>query len=149
MTDWVKASVTAAKTAKWSITMTRWLIARLKVKTAWNLVTFVGPQGRESAGIVDILAVRKNHAPADSGLKRGDVFEIILIQVKGGSARWPSWDDINRLRIVSRRYRAKATLLAEWKKGAQPRLYRLRRVARIGNPPTAWVKIEAPGALFD
>ena len=42
------------------------------------------------------------------------------MQVKGGSALRPSSEDIARLRAVARRYRARAVLLAEWKKGKQP-----------------------------
>ena len=34
---------------------------------------------------MDILAIRKDHRiPGDVRLKRGDLFEMILIQVKGG-----------------------------------------------------------------
>jgi hypothetical protein len=50
----------------------------------WQLVGFPGPGGRESAGIVDLLAIRKNHTKPKSPFKRGDLFEIILIQIKGG-----------------------------------------------------------------
>jgi hypothetical protein len=35
--------------------------------------------GRESAGIIDLLAIRKDHAKANGKFKRGDLFEIILI----------------------------------------------------------------------
>src|SRR5437899_2941514 len=49
--NWKLAQERAARTARWSITMTRWLVARLKTKTAWNLITFTGKRGGESAGI--------------------------------------------------------------------------------------------------
>jgi hypothetical protein len=60
----------------------------------WQLVSFPGPAGRESAGIVDLMAIRKNHATPNGAFKRGDLFEIILIQIKGGGARRPKMDDI-------------------------------------------------------
>ena len=63
-----------------------------------ELVSFPGPAGRESAGIVDLMAIRKNHAKSKGRFKRGDLFEIILIQIKGGGARRPKMDDIKRLR---------------------------------------------------
>lgn len=34
--------------------------------------------------------------------KRGDLFEIILIQIKGGGARQPDKDEIKRLRDVAK-----------------------------------------------
>jgi hypothetical protein len=64
------------------------------------------------------------------GLKRGDLFEIILLQIEGGSARWPSREDILRLRHVGRHHRARTIVLADWQKGHQPTLYRLSR--RLG-----------------
>ena len=80
--------------------MTKWLFSRLKTKTAWKLITFTGPSGGESVGIVDILAVRKDHRIGQRGLKRGDLLDIILVQVKGGTACSLCPDDINRLRLV-------------------------------------------------
>lgn len=58
---------------------------------------FPGPGGGESTGIVDFMAIRKDHSqPETDPLKRGDLFEIILIQVKGGSARMPTRQDVLR-----------------------------------------------------
>jgi hypothetical protein len=35
--------------------------------------------------VVDVLAIRKNtSAPSNISLKRGDLFEVILVQMKGG-----------------------------------------------------------------
>ena len=96
----------AAQTAKWATTMTKWLVSRTKSRTNWQLVEFTGPGGRESRGIVDLLAIRKDHRASGDDLKRGDLFEIILLQIKGGSARWPSRNDILRLRQVARHHRA-------------------------------------------
>jgi hypothetical protein len=147
MNDWKAAQQKAAKTARWSVTMTRWLIAKLKTKTAWNLVTFGGKKGGESVGVVDIMAIRKDHRQGSDGLKRGDLFEIVLFQVKGGSAAWPTPDDIRRLVKVGQRYAAKAVILAEWKKGKQPTLYRLKPDCdpEIEN---CWEWLEKPLALF-
>lgn len=50
---------------------------------------------------------------------------MILLQVKGGNARWPTARDINRLRAVKDRYNARAVLLAAWKPGTQPLFYSL------------------------
>jgi hypothetical protein len=146
MTDWVAAAAKATRTHKWSITMTRWLVSRLRTKPVWKLITFGGPQGEESIGVVDILALRKNHKLGRNGLLRGDLFDIILIQVKGGSARWPSASDIKRLRLVARRYRAKAVLLGAWRKGSQPVLYRLR--SRGSDARTAWQRLDSAREMF-
>src|SRR5207245_1504460 len=141
MTDWIAAQREATRTARWAITMTRWLVTRLRLKKRWNLVTFTGSGGNESAGIVDILAIRKDHRKGANGLKRGDAFEIILIQVKGGNAAWPSVDDMRRLRKVGDKYDAKAVILAEWKRGKQPILYQL-------GFDDIWKKLDHPLHLF-
>jgi hypothetical protein len=83
----------------------------------WQFIDFLGPNGRESAGVVDILAIRKSGTTPDTfGLKALDLFDIILIQVKGGSARGPTEEDIARLRLVQARYDAKDVVLFEWRK---------------------------------
>ena len=87
--DWKAAPSKASRSGKWAITMTKWLITKAKGKTTWQLVTFCGPKGGESVGIVDLVAIRKNHNRTTNGLKRGDLFEIMLIQVKGGKSAGP------------------------------------------------------------
>src|SRR5579859_4555409 len=52
----------------------------------WHLLSFTGPDGRYSCGVVDQIAVRKDHSEPFLGTKRGDALRIILMQVKGGSA---------------------------------------------------------------
>lgn len=128
--------------------MTKWLITYTNAGVAWQLVTFAGPGGRESRGIVDLIAIRKNHLSGRTGLERGDLFEIVLIQIKGGSAAWPSPEDIARLRAVKRHHRAKHVVLAAWKKGKQPELYKLGR-ARSGRPRHAscWQPV-SPDEVF-
>jgi len=112
--------------AKWARTMTKWLITYTRRKGArWNIVEFGGKNGSESRGIVDLLAIRKDHRIPFAGLKRGDLFDIVLIQTKGGSARRPTKQDKARLLKVAKHYKARAVLLAEWKKGGKPNFFRL------------------------
>jgi hypothetical protein len=144
MTDARTSTGKAADTAKWATTMTKWLVARTKNRTAWQLVEFTGPSGRESRGVVDLLAIRKDHRTTDAVVKRGDLFEIVLLQIKGGSARWPSRNDILRLRRVARHHRATEVVLADWQRGSQPTLYRLSR--RLGcdfDPKCVWHEVLA------
>ena len=106
--------------------MTKWLITYAGgAKTRWKLVEFGGLTGSESRGIVDILAIRKDHKLHPKGLKHGDCFEIVVIQTKGGSAPRPTDDDISRLIRVAKIYRAKAVVLAEWKRGEKLHIHRL------------------------
>ena len=49
---------------------------------------------------MDLMAIRKDHHCAE--MPRGGLFEIILIRVKGGSARRPSDADIRRLQTRGR-----------------------------------------------
>lgn len=127
----------AIRTAKWATTMTKWRIAfetngkiigKKQVKRArrWQLVAFPGPHGRESRGVVDLLAIRRNQKDLPGPLNRGDLFEIVLIQVKGGSAPYPSYDDLVRLQAVSDSYNAKAILLAKWIKAKDLCFYQLK-----------------------
>jgi hypothetical protein len=88
----------AQYTAKWARTMTKWLITFSRRSGArWNLVDFGGKTKAESRGIVDLLAVRKNHQEEVLPLKRGDLFDMVLIQTKGGSSPRPTAEDIIRL----------------------------------------------------
>jgi hypothetical protein len=127
--------------------MTKWWI-RHAVKRApfprWHFLTFAGPGGRESRGVVDLIAVRKDHSTPRNGLKRGDALQIILIQVKGGSAAKPTAEDAKRLRIVARRHGACGVLFAAWKKGKVARFYSLRKNARA----LPWIEITDLSATF-
>ena len=116
----------AQHTAKWARTMTKWLITfNRRTGARWNVVEFGGKTKAESRGVVDLLAIRKDHRKDRVGLKRGDLFDMVLIQTKGGSARRPSLKDIKRLARVARYYRVKAVVLAEWRKGEMLELFRL------------------------
>lgn len=92
----------------------------------WQCVDFLGKGGRESAGIVDILAIKKSgKAPAVVGVKKLDLFEIMLIQVKGGSAKEPTAEEIARMRLVAEHYHASKVLLFQWKKGSKQTGFRV------------------------
>jgi hypothetical protein len=139
----------AASTARWAITMTKVRIRKIIARTRWQLVTFTGPAGGESVGIVDMLAIRKDHRPGANGLKRGDQFEVILIQVKGGSAAFPTAEEVERLRLVGCMYRAKAIVLGVWKRGREVELYRLQTAPHRANSSSGtWEKILSADELF-
>jgi hypothetical protein len=126
----------AQHTAKWARTMTKWLITFNRRSGArWNLIDFGGRTKAESRGIVDLIAVRKNHRKEISGLKRGDLLEIVLIQTKGGSAPRPTAEDIVRLSKVAKHHRAKAIVLAEWKRGERLVLFKLEKTKWVSAKP--------------
>lgn len=124
--DEISPGKKAQRTAKWARTMTKWLVTYSRQTGAkWNLVDFGGKTKSEARGIVDLMAIRKDHRGDHPGLKRGDLFEIVLIQTKGGAAARPTVEDIVRLSRVAEHHRAKAVILAEWHKGAKLDLSRL------------------------
>ena len=146
-----KVTDAAIRTAKWATTMTKWRIgfetggkkfgSTTKPSRRWQLVPFPGPHGRESTGIVDLVAIRRDNKTKDRIVKRGDFFEIILLQVKGGGAKRPKGRDNTRMRAVADRYHAKVVVLAEWKKGSQPVFSKLDRSRMV------WKPVD-PGDLF-
>jgi hypothetical protein len=116
----------ALKTARWARIMTKWLITNSnKGGVKWRLVEFNGRKGQESYGIVDMIAVRKKHSRSTTAEWRGDLFEIILVQVKGGSARFPTDSDVERMRMVKEHHRADRAVLVEWKKGQRLACYEM------------------------
>ena len=118
----------ALKTARWARTMTKWLITYSNKRgVKWQFVEFGGATGAESYGIVDILAVRKDHKTKTEKIKRGDYLDIVLIQTKGGSARLPTDEDKRRLHEVAKHHRAKTVVLAEWKKKEKLNFYKLKK----------------------
>jgi hypothetical protein len=56
----------------------------------------------------------------------GDLFEIVLIQAKGGTSRLPTVSDIARLHAVADHHRASAVVLATWRRGKELRLAKLK-----------------------
>ena len=127
--NWKNAQQKAALTARWAVTMVKVRIREVASRTRWQLVTSYGKSGAESVGVVDLMAVRKDHGAPVGVIRRGDALQIMLIQVKGGRAAMPTFDDAARLRAVAKRHGACGVLLATWKKGKEARFFRLRRVS--------------------
>jgi hypothetical protein len=141
----------ALRTAKWARIMTKWLISHSsKDGVKWQVMSFNGPAGQESKGIVDMIAIRKKHGQSQNSSHRGDLFEIVLIQVKGGRAKFPSCDDIDRLVSVRDYHRADKVVLTEWKQGQKLCCYLLpntttavphrRSLATSQMPSASWPK---------
>ena len=114
--DLVRPADKARETDRWTEIIFRALSNR--VARRWRFVSFRGNGGREWRGIVDLVAIRKSTAdPQQPPLQHGDLFDLVLIQMKGGSARAPSLRDRERLHAVSIAYNARAVVLFEWSKG--------------------------------
>jgi hypothetical protein len=114
----------ARETDRWTEILFRALSSR--VAKRWRFVSFRGKDRGEWRGIVDVLAIRKNTSlPANIALKQGDLFDIILIQMKGGSARTPTMAEKRRLQDVAQHYAAREVVLFEWKRGKGTAFYTL------------------------
>jgi hypothetical protein len=112
----VPAHVKAHTTGRWAEIIFRALSSR--IANRWRFISFRGAAQGEWRGIVDVIAIRKNTSqPKNNRLKRGDLFDVILVQIKGGSAAQPTRDDCIRLREVAKYYRAQAVVQFQWKKG--------------------------------
>lgn len=108
----------ARRIDQWTETLFKALSSR--VAKRWRFASFRGAGGGDWCGVVDVLAIRKDTAtPGDPRLKRGDLFEMILVQMKGGSARMPSDLDKVRLQRVRRFYGAKEVVLFKWNHAAR------------------------------
>src|SRR5581483_6547907 len=143
--NWKEAQQKAARTARWAVTMAKVRIRRVVSRTRWQLVTFYGKSGGESVGVVDLLAIRKDHGAPAGVIRRGDALQIILIHVKGGGAARPTPQDAARLRAVAKKHGACHVLLATWKKGtAAARFFRLRRASAI----QPWTEITDLNSVF-
>jgi hypothetical protein len=115
-TDEAKPWQKSGNTDRWTEILFRALSNR--VAKRWRFVSFRGVGGGEWCGIVDVMAIRKNTAPSkDHLLKPGDLFDIVLVQMKGGLAKRPSLPEIKRLKAVKKFYQAKDIILFEWKRG--------------------------------
>jgi len=120
----IPAHVKAHATGKWAEIIFRALSSR--VAKRWKFVSFRGANQSEWRGVVDLIAIRKSTAqPPGDLLKRGDLFEIVLIQIKGGSARSPSENDCRRLREVAEVYQAKAVAQFQWRRGESSKFFEL------------------------
>ena len=103
------------ETDRWTEILFRALSNR--VTKRWRFVSFRGSKNREFCGVVDVMAIRKDTSKSDHEiLKMGDLFEIILVQMKGGSAPLPTDGDRARLRAVAKHYDAKKVVLFEWQR---------------------------------
>ncbi len=139
----------AEYTEQWAVTMTKVRIRQAVARTPfprWHFVTFGGPEGGESRGVVDLIAIRKDHSSPLKGTKRGDAFQIVLIQVKGGYAPRPTAEDSKRLRAVARRHHAHNVLLASWKRGKATRFFSLRPKPIRGK--NDWIEVTDMRAVF-
>lgn len=145
--NWKEAQQKAKRTGRQAVTMAKVRIRRVVSRTRWQLVTFYGKAGGESAGVVDMLAIRRDQTAPLGAMKRGDALQIILIQVKGGSAANPTWEDAKRLRAVAKRHGACNILLATWKKNKQVTFFRLRRVSAT-DWTDPWVPVTALDSVF-
>jgi hypothetical protein len=131
----VPPHIKAHTTGRWAETIFRSLSSRLANR--WKFVSFRGVGKGEWRGVVDLVAIRKNsRQPSGGVLKRGDLFDIILIQIKGGSAPGPTANDCRRLREVKRIYRARSVVQFQWRKGESSLFYVLGRNLRW-NPTTS------------
>jgi hypothetical protein len=131
------------------MTMTKVRIRRAVARKQfprWHLVTFLGKKGSESRGVVDMIAVRKDHGEPRAGLKKGDDLKIILIQVKGGRAPRPTADDVERLRVVAKIHGDCKILLAEWKKGSEARFSTIAPKATTGE--LDWTDVDDLSSIF-
>jgi hypothetical protein len=120
------AHVKAHTTGRWAETIFRALSSR--IANRWKFVSFRGVGKGEWRGVVDLIAIRKNSKqPPGYILKRGDLFDIILIQIKGGSAPAPTADDCRRIWKVKTVYHAKAVVQFHWRKGKSSQFSVLQR----------------------
>lgn len=79
-------------------------------------------------------------------MKRGDELQIVVIQVKGGSAAKPTAEDERRLHVVAKRLRARHVLLATWQKGRAAQFFKLQPGKTA--PFQKWTKITDLDAIF-
>jgi hypothetical protein len=107
----------AANTDRWTETLFK--LFRPEWRSGGDSFRFAVWAVVNGRGIVDILAIRKDTTVSKHDLlKSGDLFDFVLLQMKGGSARKPNGSEIARLRAVAKRYRAKKIVLFSWKRGA-------------------------------
>lgn len=133
----------AALAAKWAEIMTKQLI-RCKSEKYWQIVSFKGLKGKgsESTGIVDAIAIRKDHKSKSKVFQPGDHFDIVIIQIKGSEKRagWPSKCDNRRMCEVGKFYHAKC-VLSRWQR------YDLRKVYLLDESSLEWKDIK-PEQIF-
>ena len=105
-----------------------------------QFVEFRGKVDGESNGIIDLLTIKKNRDKQlnkKHGLDDGDLLDIIHIQVKGGDSNRPKPNDVKRMKIVSKFYHCRETLLSEW----NPAKFSEVRFSRL-NSQNEWIQID-------
>lgn len=119
---------TASEQAHYTGRMAETLFRALSTRVAdrWKFVSFRGKKGAESRGIVDIVAIRRNmKEEVGSAHRMGDLFDIILVQLKGGGAVRPNERAVARLMTVKERYGAMEVVLFNWRDGVHSKFERL------------------------
>jgi hypothetical protein len=106
---------------------------------------FPDPPVGNRPGLSTYLQSERTIKNLNAPFKRGDLFEIILIQIKGGGAKRPNKSEIKWLRDVAKYYNARDVVLAEWVKGNQLKFNWL--VNYRADPKKAWREVD-PGVLF-
>ncbi len=120
------AQIKAHTTGRWAEIIFRALSTR--IANRWRFVSFRGTKKGEWRGVVDVIAIRKDTSqPKIEILKRGDLFDIVLVQIKGGSARGPTLADKQRLHEVSTYYHARAIVQFQWRNGQKSQFSVLQR----------------------
>jgi hypothetical protein len=151
--DFLRRFAKVEKNEKQAVIMAKVRIRQAVIKAPWphwHLLTFPGPKGGEARGVVDMIAIRKDHGRPYPGTKRGDTLQIILIQVKGGHAAKPTDEDRDRLRKVAERHGAYGILLATWQKGKSARFFTLcsKDVSREVGNEEKWLEVDDLTVFF-
>jgi hypothetical protein len=105
-----KQAALATENARLDVKRTMWALclpsaenrAGIRIAQRWQFFDFLGSRGTKSRSVVDIIGISRDHRPAPSVLRRGDLFDIVLIRVNGESGPWPTPADVRRLRAVRR-----------------------------------------------
>src|SRR5438552_5066269 len=87
--DYEKRFILAARTQRWAVTMTKVAIRQSLSRAPfprWHFVSFTGPGGKESRGVVDLIVIRKSHGAPRDKMKRGDAFHRRSLAPSSGSA---------------------------------------------------------------
>lgn len=90
---WRRASQLAHEKAKNAKTFTKYILSQ----KGYKCISLDSKKGYEYKGIVDLIAVRRDR-------KDPDRLNVVLIQVKGGSAK-VSRDELKRLRLAVKQAR--------------------------------------------
>ena len=107
---WRRAAAAAHARARNAKTFARYDLT----KQGWRVINLDSRRGYEYKGVVDLIAVKRNN-------RRPDEFEVLFVQVKGGSAR-ASKAELDRLERAARWVRV------EWAVAEKPgRTVRWRR----------------------